>query len=76
MDLGTRTGLDPDGDAMTYEHPVVSDASVAASLFERIVENISRVVQGNDEAIRLSVTCLVAGGIFLSKTSPASARRA
>ncbi len=70
MDLGTRTGLDPDGDAMTDEHPVVSDASVAASLFERIVENISRVVQGNDEAIRLSVTCLVAGGHLLVEDVP------
>jgi MoxR-like ATPase len=70
MDLGTRTGLNPDGDAMTGEHPVVSDASAAANLFERIVDNISRVVQGNDEAIRLSVTCLVAGGHLLVEDVP------
>src|SRR5271157_4026809 len=70
MDLGTRTGLNPDGDATTGEHPVVSDASAAASLFERIVDNISRVVQGNDEAIRLSVTCLVAGGHLLVEDVP------
>ena len=42
MDLGTRTGLDHDGDAMTGEHLVACDASAAASLVERIVGNIAR----------------------------------
>ena len=39
MDLGTRTGLDPDGDAMTGEHLVACDGP-RPSLVERIVGNI------------------------------------
>ncbi len=70
MDLGTRAGLDPDGALMDGEHPVLVDASGASRLFERIVDNIARVVQGNDEAIRLSVTCLVAGGHLLVEDVP------
>ena len=64
------TGLDPDGALMDGEHPALVDASEAARLFERIVDNIARVVQGNDEAIRLSVTCLVAGGHLLVEDVP------
>ena len=36
----------------------------------RIVDNIARVVQGNEEAIRLAVTCLVAGGHLLVEDVP------
>jgi hypothetical protein len=70
MDLGALTGLDPDDALMVGEHPVRVDASGAARLFEEIVDNIARVVQGNDEAIRLSVTCLVAGGHLLVEDVP------
>jgi MoxR-like ATPase len=70
MDLGTRAGLDPDGAAQAAEHPALVDPSEAARLFERIVANIGRVVQGNEEAIRLSVTCLVAGGHLLVEDVP------
>ena len=75
MDLGALTGLDPDGALMVGEHPVRVDASGAARLFEEIVDNIARVVQGNDEAIRLSVTCLVAGGHLLVEDVPGHLRR-
>ena len=68
MDLGTCTGPVPDGAFMTGEPPIPADE--AARLFERIVANIARVVQGNDEAIRLSVTCLVAGGHLLVEDVP------
>ena len=71
MDLGTRTGIDAPGpDPPVTEHPVLGDASEAARMFARIVDNIARVVQGNDEAIRLSVTCLVAGGHLLVEDVP------
>ncbi len=43
---------------------------MAAELFERLVANIALVVQGNDEAIRLAVTCLVAGGHLLVEDVP------
>ena len=70
MDLGTRTGLGPDGAVQVGEHPVLADACEASRLFERIVHNIAQVVQGNDEAIRLSVICLVAGGHLLVEDVP------
>jgi len=70
MDLGARAGLDPQGWPVAGELPVITEASEAALLFERIVDNIARVVQGNDEAIRLSVTCLVAGGHLLVEDVP------
>jgi len=69
-------GLDPQGWPVAGELPVITEASEAALLFERIVDNIARVVQGNDEAIRLSVTCLVAGGHLLVEDVPGVARRA
>jgi len=71
MDLGTRTGIDALGTSPPVaEHPVLVDATEASRLFTRIVDNIARVVQGNDEAIRLSVTCLVAGGHLLVEDVP------
>jgi len=71
MDLGTRVALDPfEGKAPAPEHAVLADASEATRLFERIVANIARVVQGNEEAIRLSVTCLIAGGHLLVEDVP------
>ena len=77
MDLGTRTGLDPKTTPprrpitrLSRTRPRPPDCSSGSST------NIARVVQGNDEAIRLAVTCLVAGGHLLSRTCLASARRA
>ena len=70
MDLGTRVGVDPDGAATVGEHQVLLDASGATRLFGRIVENVAKVLQGNQEAIRLSVTCLVAGGHLLVEDVP------
>jgi MoxR-like ATPase len=55
MDLDTRPGLDGAG---------------AAAIFNRIVDNVGRVLQGNDEAIRLAVTCLVAEGHLLIEDVP------
>ena len=70
MDLGTRVGVDPDGAATVGERQVLLDASGATRLFGRIVENVAKVLQGNQEAIRLSVTCLVAGGHLLVEDVP------
>src|SRR5271166_5981136 len=70
MDLGTRVGLDPDGAVPADERAASTDPSEGARVFERIVANIALVVQGNDEAIRLSVTCLVAGGHLLVEDVP------
>jgi MoxR-like ATPase len=36
----------------------------------RIVENVAKVIQGNDMAIRYAVTCLVAGGHLLIEDVP------
>ena len=69
MDL-TDIGVDACRPASTDGHPVLEDASLAAELFERLVANIALVVQGNDEAIRLAVTCLVAGGHLLVEDVP------
>ena len=69
MDL-TGVGVDARRLAPTDGHPVLEDASLAAELFERLVANIALVVQGNDEAIRLAVTCLVAGGHLLVEDVP------
>ncbi len=70
MDLGTRVGLDPDGAEAAGDHSALVDASGAARIFERIVANIALVLQGNAEAIRLSVTCLMAGGHLLVEDVP------
>ena len=71
MDLGTRDRARPrTGPPRLPSTRSSSTPSEAARLFERIVDNIARVVQGNDEAIRLSVTCLVAGGHLLVEDVP------
>jgi MoxR-like ATPase len=73
MDLGTRAGLDSQAtveDDPVAADPVMADASAASRVLERIVENVGRVVQGNDDAIRQSVTCLVAGGHLLIEDVP------
>jgi len=70
MDLGTRAGLDPQQVELIGDHPVLADAAEAAGLLEAIVANIARVLQGNEEAIRLSVICLVAGGHLLVEDVP------
>lgn len=41
-----------------------------ASTFEAIVANVEQVIQGKGEAIRLSVSCLVAGGHLLIEDVP------
>jgi MoxR-like ATPase len=69
MDL-THSRLDARGSATAYGHPVLEDTSLAAELFGRLVENIAVVVQGNNEAIKLAVTCLVAGGHLLVEDVP------
>ena len=70
MDLGTRTGLDPeDVDTVTGQH-VFAGASEAAKVLDRIIGNVARVVKGNNEAIRLAVTCLIAGGHLLVEDVP------
>ena len=63
------------GLALTVPYQLASTRSLptrteASRLFERIVHNIAQVVQGNDEAIRLSVICLVAGGHLLVEDVP------
>ena len=55
MDLETRPAL---------------DTTQAAAVFERIVANVALVLQGNDDAIRLAVTCLVAEGHLLIEDVP------
>ena len=70
MDL-THVGLDARGQMRRRQHAGCSRTRrEAAELFERLVANIARVVQGNDEAIRLAVTCLVAGGHLLVEDVP------
>ncbi|MGH9304402.1 MAG: AAA family ATPase, partial [Acidimicrobiales bacterium] len=44
--------------------------AVEAGTFEAVVSNVSRVIQGNDLAIRHAVTCLVAGGHLLIEDVP------
>jgi len=70
MDLSTRVGLDPEGAEVLDEDSRLIETFDAARLFERIVDNVARVVQGNNEAIRLAVTCLVAGGHLLVEDVP------
>ena len=41
-----------------------------AEVFEAIVDNIERVIQGKDDAIRLALTCLVAEGHLLIEDVP------
>jgi MoxR-like ATPase len=69
MDL-THVMADAPGLPDLDGHPVLEDATLAADLFGRLVENIALVVQGNREAIRLAVTCLVAGGHLLVEDVP------
>jgi len=69
MDL-THVRLDVRGSPPADGHRILEDASLAADLFERLVENIALVVQGNNEAIRLAVACLVAGGHLLVEDVP------
>ncbi len=40
------------------------------SVFSDVVENVSKVIQGNDTAIRYAVTCLIAGGHLLIEDVP------
>jgi MoxR-like ATPase len=50
-----------------------ADARTVASFsdrFETIVDNVSRVIQGKDEAIRLAIVCLVAEGHLLIEDVP------
>ena len=70
MDLGARTGLGPGRALSPNEPPSLVEATEAARLLTRIVDNVARVVQGNEEAIRLAVTCLVAGGHLLVEDVP------
>ncbi|MGA2528033.1 MAG: MoxR family ATPase [Acidimicrobiales bacterium] len=70
MDLGTRTGLEPQQVELIGDHPVLADAAQAATVLEAIVANVGRVLQGNDEAIKLSVVCLIAGGHLLVEDVP------
>ncbi|MCU1461795.1 MAG: hypothetical protein JWO37_1870 [Acidimicrobiales bacterium] len=50
-----------------------ADARTVASFsdrFEAIVDNVARVIQGKDEAIRLAIICLVAEGHLLIEDVP------
>ena len=49
---------------------VAFEDGAAAAVFERISDNIARVVQGKPDAIRLAVTCLVAEGHLLIEDVP------
>jgi MoxR-like ATPase len=46
------------------------DASAAAEIFDRIVDNVALVVQGKPDAIRMSVVCMVAEGHLLIEDVP------
>jgi MoxR-like ATPase len=70
MDLGTRVGPDQQDVGVVGRHRVPSDGAVAEELFARIVTNVASVLKGNEEAIRLSVACLVAGGHLLVEDVP------
>ena len=56
--------------AGTDGQPVDDDGSWPVELFGRLVANVARVVQGNEEAIGFAVTCLVAGGHLLIEDVP------
>ncbi len=47
-----------------------SDEGTGAGVFEAVVANVARVIQGNDAAIHHAVTCLVAGGHLLIEDVP------
>ncbi|MGD1012554.1 MAG: MoxR family ATPase [Acidimicrobiales bacterium] len=70
MESGAGVSIDASLAAPVSPHSRVDDALEAADLIERIVTNVARVLQGNDEAIRLSVACLVAGGHLLIEDVP------
>ena len=50
--------------------PAGLEPDSAAVLFERIADNIAKVVQGKPEAIRLAIVCLVAEGHLLIEDVP------
>ncbi len=45
-------------------------AEAAADIFERLVGNVAKVVQGNTDAIRMAAVCLVAEGHLLIEDVP------
>jgi MoxR-like ATPase len=49
---------------------MTTEGRVSGGIFDTIVRNVRTVIQGNESAIRYSVTCLVAGGHLLIEDVP------
>ena len=55
---------------MARQRAAARDQDMFATTFEAIVENVERVIQGKQDAIRLALTCLVAEGHLLIEDVP------
>ena len=55
---------------MARQRTAARGVDAFASIFEAIVQNVERVIQGKDEAIRLALVCLVAEGHLLIEDVP------
>src|SRR4029078_7152696 len=55
---------------MARQSTAVRDASSFARLFRAIAENVERVIQGKDDAVRLALVCMVAEGHLLIEDVP------
>src|SRR3954453_11266461 len=55
---------------MARQRTAVRDASSFARIFDAIAQNVERVIQGKDDAIRLALVCLVAEGHLLIEDVP------
>ena len=69
MDLGARTGLGP-GRALSPDEPPSLVEATSLTAPDPYRRQRRRVVQGNEDAIRLAVSCLVAGGHLLVEDVP------
>jgi MoxR-like ATPase len=52
------------------QRPTGRGAGAFASIFEAIVGNVERVIQGKDDAVRMALVCLVAEGHLLIEDVP------
>ena len=55
---------------MARQKAAVRSQATFAKVFDTIVENVERVIQGKDDAIRLALVCLVAEGHLLIEDVP------
>jgi MoxR-like ATPase len=72
-DAYRQAGLLEDGEAVTSNGRTPTDtasATWAQNLFERLAQNVERVIQGKPEVVRLALVCLCAEGHLLIEDKP------